>query len=436
MNTAAAQIHRLQNPIRVEGDTVSFTSLGEARTFPLVPLPDRMLDWMEQGRRNTYDKLLQKGGGSVPFASHHLPVVVTWSEGQGFPFNCSNKGVGHLPKPEYLKEYTEKLQSVLASTAGRPWEESMRERIAAVSSFYFNRKAIDSRCLTTLEIFEKNTYHNLTRNPIAAIHYTGNSPDFMSFQVNCAVEVIGPDDPRHTFIQSVRVMFEFNDFHIAQEEFPYAYLLWITSVQDKTPFRVPEKSDKFIPIKALGGLEWDPDAIESVQRAPGMIRQFITEQIEKYARQRGFTRVDMKLIREAREVLERPRREKAKEEEESKPVITQDKQEAEGAALDKIDRSYRCPACGFLHHGNRPEKCPVCGRGGEMFRVESHEVKWTEEALARLGKVPEGFMRQATKSAVEKFAQENGHGAISLEVVEGGLVKAREMMREAMEGKA
>src|SRR3990172_2128198 len=102
---------------------------------------------MEQGRRAVYDKLLQKDGGTIPFAPHHLPVVVTWSEGQGFPFNCSNKGVGLLPKPEYLKPCTEKLQSVLAGTAGRPWQESLRERIAAVAGFYFNRRAIDPRCL-------------------------------------------------------------------------------------------------------------------------------------------------------------------------------------------------------------------------------------------------------------------------------------------------
>ena len=305
MNTAAAHKTEFINPVRVDGTVAEFQYQGVPQRKPLLALPDRYLDWMEQGRRSTYEKLQQKAG-TVAFASHHLPVLVTGSEDNDSPFNCSNKGVGFLPKAEYLSHYIELFQAVLEGTAGKPWQESMAERIAAVSKFYFNRKAIETRCLTTLEIFEKNTFHNLVRNPVAALHYTGNSPDYMSFQVDCAVEIINPDDPRHEFIRLARVMFEFNDFHIAQPDFPHAYLFWITGVKDKTPFRVPDKDSHIGHVKKHDGLEWDPDAIESVSRAPGMIRQFITEQIEKYARRRGFSRVDLKLVREAREVMERP----------------------------------------------------------------------------------------------------------------------------------
>ncbi len=281
--------------------------------LPSETLPDRCIDWIEQGRRAMYDKL--QGKGNPAFFTSHLPVLITYAKGQPFPFNCGNKGVGYLPKPQYLQEYINLFRDTIARTKGRPWQESMHDRLEAVSSFYFNREVIDYRALSSLEIFEKSTFNNLARTPLAALHYTGNAPDYLSFQVNAAVEIIGPEDPRHEFVKLARVMFEYDSFHIAQHQFPYAYVFWISSVLDKTPFRVPEKEKggNVITLATKGGMQWAPEAIESINRAPGMIRQFITEQIEKYASQRGFKEITMELVREAREILERTPPEKSGE---------------------------------------------------------------------------------------------------------------------------
>lgn len=289
--------------VRVEGETMTVDAESGSLSLPVMPLPGKFADWIEQGRRGMYAKL--QGKGAPGFFTSHLPVMVTRNEGKAFPFNCSNKGVGFLPKPEYLDHFVRLFRDTLERTRGRPWQESMEERIKAVSSFYFDREKIDFRALSTLEIFAKTTFANLSRNPLCSLHYTGNGPDYVSFQVDCAAEIIGPDDPRHEFIKLARVMFEYDSFHIAQHEFPYAYVFWISGVSDKTPFRVPEKDGKIITLAAKGSMRWDPEAIESINRAPGMIRQFITESIEKYAKGRGFDAITMDLVREAREVLER-----------------------------------------------------------------------------------------------------------------------------------
>lgn len=286
-----------------DGDSITVELPGGAHAFPVTPLPEKFVSWIEQGRKAMYAKL--QGKGAPGFFTSHLPVLVTRNAGHSFPFNCSNKGVGFLPKPEYLDHFVRLFRSTLENTRGRPWQESMAERIAAVSSFYFDRDKIDYRALSTLEIFAKTTFANLEREPLCSLHYTGNGPDYVSFQVNCAAEIIGPDDPRHEFIKLARVMFEYDSFHIAQHEFPYAYVFWISEVSDKTPFRVPEKGNKIITLPRKGDMRWDLEAIESINRAPGMIRQFITEGIEKYARERGFTEITLGLVREAREVLER-----------------------------------------------------------------------------------------------------------------------------------
>jgi nucleotide-binding universal stress UspA family protein/rubrerythrin len=304
-NTAKRFEHAVESPatgVRVEGNLARVVTEDGSLELPIMPLPEKFADWIEHGRRGMYDKLL--GKGSPGFFTSHLPVMSTFAKDKPFPYNCSNKGVGFLPKPEYLEHFKDLFRRTLENTRGRPWRESLKERIAAVSSFYFDREKIDFRALSTLEIFEKGTYRNLSRTPLAALHYTGNAPDYVSFQLNCAVEIVKPDDPRHEFVHLARIMFEYDSFHIAQTNFPYAYVLWISEVLDKTPFRVPAKGN-VITLTKVGDMEWEPAAIESINRAPGMIRQFITESIEKYARDRGFTKVTMDLVREAREVIER-----------------------------------------------------------------------------------------------------------------------------------
>jgi len=45
-------------------------------------------------------------------------------------------------------------------------------------------------------------------------------------------------------------------------------------------------------------------------------------------------------------------------------------------------------------------------------------LSWTEEAEARLGRIPEGFMREMTKKRIEAFAHKSGAQAVTLELVE------------------
>ncbi|MGC2049664.1 MAG: universal stress protein [Gallionella sp.] len=57
---------------------------------------------------------------------------------------------------------------------------------------------------------------------------------------------------------------------------------------------------------------------------------------------------------------------------------------------------------------------------------------WQAAALARLMRVPEGFMRDSCKKSIEDFAQQNGYHEITLEVAESGLKLARGEMEKTM----
>lgn len=69
-------------------------------------------------------------------------------------------------------------------------------------------------------------------------------------------------------------------------------------------------------------------------------------------------------------------------------------------------------------------------------RSASSEIHWQAAALARLMRVPEGFMRDKCKQSVENFARQNGLAEITLEVAENGLKLARSEMEKNMQGQS
>ncbi len=66
------------------------------------------------------------------------------------------------------------------------------------------------------------------------------------------------------------------------------------------------------------------------------------------------------------------------------------------------------------------------GRTDDLFT-------WTEEAVARLHRVPEGYMRDMTKKRVEEAAAERATREITLEIVEAGIEVGKKMMAELIE---
>ncbi len=68
------------------------------------------------------------------------------------------------------------------------------------------------------------------------------------------------------------------------------------------------------------------------------------------------------------------------------------------------------------------------------LEAAASEFEWTAEALARLNRVPAGFMRDMTREEVERVAREKGVATIDLAVCEEGIGHARETMNEVIAG--
>ncbi|MBI4241055.1 MAG: universal stress protein UspA, partial [Candidatus Rokubacteria bacterium] len=62
------------------------------------------------------------------------------------------------------------------------------------------------------------------------------------------------------------------------------------------------------------------------------------------------------------------------------------------------------------------------------------EFAWLPEAVARLNRVPAGFMRDMTREEIERVARENGATTIDLALCEEGIGHARNTMNEVIAG--
>ncbi len=188
--------------------------------------------WQLDGRREIFEAL-ERGESPKSFASH-LPAVSTLGSGP-FPIHSANKGTGLTPRDSELPRILAAVKECLEWCEDRPWQETEARRIAAARLLYDDPDAIDTRRFGLIEIFRGQTFRNLQAGSKAALLFTGGPPEWLSYQVNCAAEIIGPDDARFQFVLAMRQLFERDRFHIQQPDYPIGYLFWVHEVIEKTP---------------------------------------------------------------------------------------------------------------------------------------------------------------------------------------------------------
>ena len=210
---------------------------GRIQEFPIKELPEKFIGWQLDYKKHVYDKI--EKDEYIAFNQGHLPVVATMGGGSPFP-NLANKGVGFTPKDEYLDHYLRLVEGAVETILALPphaVDETRALRVATARELYAHPEHIDWRRLGLLEIFEGTTLRNLIERPLASVLWTGDSPVFISFQVDCVVEIITPEHPRYRFSWVMRRLFEYEPFHVVQTMFPYSYTFWVYDWHDKTPKR-------------------------------------------------------------------------------------------------------------------------------------------------------------------------------------------------------
>jgi Proto-chlorophyllide reductase 57 kD subunit len=88
-------------------------------------------------------------------------------------------------------------------------------------------------------------------------------------------------------------------------------------------------------------------------------------------------------------------------------------------------------------HGYRPSEELVAAEASSLPAVETVQLgtfSWTQDALNRLNRVPEGFMRDMTREKIEDYARQHDVHLVTLDVAEKGIEVGRQLMAEMIAG--
>ncbi|MCP4996663.1 MAG: universal stress protein [Gammaproteobacteria bacterium] len=218
---------------------------------------------------------------------------------------------------------------------------------------------------------------------------------------------------------------------------------------------------------------WTNEAEARMERAPSFVRPMAKMAILRYAQEQGHTVITESIVDEATAQLMPNHAEQAMEEivqaydqgklkNKSEPNAEDAmrwSEEATRLLLTIKDLSLRgnlsmraekkARSCGLRqveaeHINNFIDDSVVTetpnyavpdqGTGSEAQEKEPSNLHWQAAALARLIRVPEGFMRDSSKQRIEDYAHAQGHAEITLAIAEAGLADARKAMEYSMQG--
>jgi Proto-chlorophyllide reductase 57 kD subunit len=158
-------------------------------------------------------------------------------------------------------------------------------------------------------------------------------------------------------------------------------------------------------------LKWTLDAKEELRRVPvAYMRRRAKARIEKTARVRRLSTITRDFVL---------------------PIVHESIVEGEaiGAA----------PAHGKngSQNGQKRSKEPMATDAASLAAGETVQLgafTWTQEAINRMNRVPEGFMRDMTREKIEDYARQHDVHVVTLDVAERGIEVGRQLMAEMIAG--
>src|SRR5438093_1191582 len=166
-------------------------------------------------------------------------------------------------------------------------------------------------------------------------------------------------------------------------------------------------------VKAEEIISWTEEAEARMERVPPQVKGVARTALLRYAIEQGHTVITNKVIDEAMAIF--------------MPTRMAERMQimAEDLAVAKLRAGWDTL---LARTKFEPAQAPVAEA------TAAGAFTWTEDATARLNRVPAGFMRDMTREEVEKVATAKGVSTIDLAVCEEGIGHARETMNEVIAG--
>lgn len=200
-------------------------------------LLEQFVEWQCAERRMLFDAM--RSGSTPRFLGAHLPVLSTFNGADApFPVHSCTKGVGLLPRPEYLEHQLAEVRECADACRHSPPARTRERRIEAALSLYGHPNRIDRQVLGAIEIFHGRARSNLARDGRATLLFTGEGPTYPSYMVTCTTLLVDGDSPYFLFLRGMRMLFEAESFHIRQPVYSAGYVFRVWECVEKTPRRL------------------------------------------------------------------------------------------------------------------------------------------------------------------------------------------------------
>jgi len=158
-------------------------------------------------------------------------------------------------------------------------------------------------------------------------------------------------------------------------------------------------------------LKWTLEAKEELRRVPvAYMRRRAKARIEKTARVRRLATITREFVL---------------------PIVQESIVEGEAIGAAPV------PGKNASQNGRQRSEAPQASEADALTARETVQLGafiWTAEALSRLNRVPEGFMRDMTREKIEDYARQHEVDVVTLNVAERGIEVGRQMMAEMIAG--
>jgi len=215
---------------------IDFDIGGLTVSFPLNAIPDEVYEAMASAIHRSYTD--QQILNEIYISTLMKPTVSTLNSSHIFPINSAKKVMRLTLTDDAILESIDDLEGAMLAFQGRPFDETLDERIELFQKMLLDDKKIDRFRFGAVELFGDQTYHNIMRDPRITLNLFWTQeihPEARSFQINCVAEIVPPGDPFFRYMSVMRQLFSSRLLNLrGSGEYICAYKFWVCEAKDKS----------------------------------------------------------------------------------------------------------------------------------------------------------------------------------------------------------
>ena len=209
---------------------------GLSVEFPLNAIPDIVYEAMADAFNRTTES--PETLNELYINTLMKPTISTLNASNIFPINSAKKIIRLTLTDDALADSIHELEGAELAFQGRPFEETIDERIELYQKMMLDDKKIDRFRFGAVEMYGDRTYQNILRDPRITLNMfwtQDKRPQAQSYQINCIAEVVPPGDPFFKYMRLMRRLFSKTLIDLrGTSDYVCAYKLWICETKDKS----------------------------------------------------------------------------------------------------------------------------------------------------------------------------------------------------------